>query len=580
MTMRRLAAVLVADVVGFSAQMERDDAGTLARLRLVRADVLDPAIAENGGRIVKTTGDGVLAEFGSADGALRCAVGAQRALAARNAKLPAHERVELRIGINLGDVIVEDDDIFGDGVNVAARLESIAAPGGICIAAAVRDQVHGNLDIAFVDAGEQRMKNIARPIRAYAVDLGGAKPSPAPAVAVKLRAMSLGVLPLHETGDGRTGRAVTRELTAMLVRSSSLISVVPVPPALVSSALDAPDAIGRAAGVRYLIEGDLRANGDGIAIHAHLIDAATGEQAWSESAPLPEDATQRARALHAIAWHSSRAMISAEIRRVLGDPGASMPVDGVIRALAVDRTESDPHVRLREKQRVLEDALAREPNLVPGLIGLAIVLDQSLDFDVDVDLAAIGRRMDELTAKAVRLNDMQPATWFLRSAALMTSGQWQAALEACMKAIRLEPFSSMLVLHHAAVTAMSGKPQQALSLVEQAVAMDPQGSAAHMSIASMIHLLLGDSEAAISAGEKAIALGGADHPDNHLYLSAAYAQVGDMAKAQAARDALVRLVPGFTIGKYRWRSPVAHPAWLALAQQHLHPGLRKAGFVD
>jgi adenylate cyclase len=570
MTTRRLAAVLVADVVGFSAQMERDDTGTLARLRSVRTGLLDPAIGENGGRIVKSTGDGVLAEFGSADGALRSAVGVQRGLAARNASLPASERVELRIGINLGDVIVEGDDIFGDGVNVAARLESVAPPGGICIAAVVRDQVHGSLDVTFVDAGEQRMKNIARPVRAYTVDLGGAKPSPAPATA-DLRTMSLGVLPLHEPAGGR---AVTRELTAMLARSSSLISVVPV-----TSASDAADAIGRKFGVRYLVEGDVHADGEGLAIHARLIDAATGEQAFSESSPLPENATQRARALHAIAWHSSRAMISAEVRRVLADPAASMPIDNVIRALAVDRTESDPQVRIREKQRLLEDALAREPNLIPALIGLAIVLDQRLDFDVTADLAETGRRMDMLTAKAARLNDTQPTTWFLRSAALMTSGQWEGALEACMKAIRLESFSSMLVLQHAAVTAMSGKPQEALSLVVQALAMDPQGSAAHMSIASMVHMLLGDYLAAISAGEKAIALGGADHPDNHLYLTAAYAQVDNLAKAAEARENLLRLVPGFTMATYRWREPVAHPAWLALVEQHLYPGLRKAGFT-
>ncbi len=172
MTTRRLSAVLVADVVGFSAQMEHDDAGTLARLRAMRGEVVDPAIAANGGRIVKTTGDGLLAEFGSADASLRCAVAVQRALAGRNALAPADDRLELRIGINLGDVIAEGDDIFGDGVNVAARLEPLAPPGGICVSQAVRDQVHGSLDIAFADAGEQRVKNIGRPIVAYMVDLG------------------------------------------------------------------------------------------------------------------------------------------------------------------------------------------------------------------------------------------------------------------------------------------------------------------------------------------------------------------------------------------------------------------------
>ena len=173
---RRLAAILVADVVGFSRHTERDDAGTLAHLRAIRAEVIDPAIADLRGRLVKSTGDGVLVEFASADAALRCAIRVQRALAERNEGAAADLRIDLRIGVNLGDVIVDGgNDIFGDGVNVAARLESLAPPGGICIAAAVRDQVHGSLDVEFVDAGDQQVKNIARPIRAFVVDIAGSR---------------------------------------------------------------------------------------------------------------------------------------------------------------------------------------------------------------------------------------------------------------------------------------------------------------------------------------------------------------------------------------------------------------------
>ena len=146
---RRLVAIFVADVVGFSRLMEQDDAGTLARLRKIRESLVDPAIAGNGGRIVNIAGDGMLVEFGSADASLRCAVDVQRAMAERNRPIPADDRIEFRIGINLGDIIVDGNDIAGDGVNVAARLESLAEPGGICVSGAVRDQVHGNLDVAF-----------------------------------------------------------------------------------------------------------------------------------------------------------------------------------------------------------------------------------------------------------------------------------------------------------------------------------------------------------------------------------------------------------------------------------------------
>jgi tetratricopeptide (TPR) repeat protein len=392
--------------------------------------------------------------------------------------------------------------------------------------------------------------------------------------------MSLGVLPMQGPGEGRVSRAVTREIAAMLARSTPLVSVVPVPPSLAQAPVDAPGAIARAVGVRCLLEGELRPEGESNVLDARLIDASTGAQLWSESTLLPSDAMARARTLHALVWHASRAMITAEVRRVLADAAATTPIDDVLRAIALARTESDPDKRFRERLRLLENTLSREPNLVPAIISLVILLDQRLDFDVDADLDAIGRRMDELTTKAVRLNDVQPTAWFMRTVALAACGKWEGALEACMKAIRLEPFSSGLVLNRAGVMAMTGKPREALALVEEAVAMDPQRNSPQAAVACMTHVLLGDYEAAIVAGEQSIALGGGDSPHDHLYLAAAYAEAGNLDKARAAREAMLRLVPGFRIGKYRWRKPVAHPAWISLAERHLQPGLRRAGFVD
>jgi adenylate cyclase len=171
---RRLAAILIADVVGYTRLMERDDTGTFSRLRTIRDEVADPAIVSHGGRIVKTAGDGLLAEFPSALSALRTAVQVQREMAARNADVPAGSRIEYRIGINLGDVMVDGSDIAGDGINVASRLEALCEPGGICVSGSVREQVHGTVDVGFEDIGEQQVKNITRPIRAFAVRFGGA----------------------------------------------------------------------------------------------------------------------------------------------------------------------------------------------------------------------------------------------------------------------------------------------------------------------------------------------------------------------------------------------------------------------
>ena len=168
---RRLAAILAADVAGYSRLIGADEEGTLSRLKALRAEVIDPKIAEHHGRIVKTTGDGLLVEFASVVDALRCAAEIQAAMAESNAPLPADKRIDLRIGINMGDIVVEDGDIFGDGVNVAARLEALAEPGGICVAARVQEDAAGKLDLVFEDIGEQQLKNIARPVRVYRVAL-------------------------------------------------------------------------------------------------------------------------------------------------------------------------------------------------------------------------------------------------------------------------------------------------------------------------------------------------------------------------------------------------------------------------
>jgi adenylate cyclase len=172
---RRLAAILAADVAGYSRLMERDEAGTLARLKTLRRELIDPQIAEHKGRIVKTTGDGILIEFPSVVEAVACAVAVQREMPERNTAIPEDRRIEFRVGINVGDIIVDGDDIFGDGVNVAARLEGLAEPGGICVSGRVQEDAAGKLDLAFEDRGEQQLRNIARPVRVFAIRLGHAQ---------------------------------------------------------------------------------------------------------------------------------------------------------------------------------------------------------------------------------------------------------------------------------------------------------------------------------------------------------------------------------------------------------------------
>jgi adenylate cyclase len=571
MTTRRLSAVLVADVVGFSAQIERDDAGTLARLQAVRQQVVDPAIVANDGRIVKTTGDGLLVEFGSADASLRCAVAIQRQLAMRNASGAHGDRLDLRIGINLADVIVQDEDIFGDGVNVAARLEALAPPGGICISQAVRDQVHGSLDVTFVDAGEQRIKNIARPITAYTVDLAGR--SRAISDLRKPRTMSIGVLPFvvpaEDVSVQRRGKAIERDFTAMLARCGSLISVLPM-------------STARSGDVRYVAEGDIREGRDETLVDVRVLDAASGEQVWNDAVSLPhrgEPATN-ARGLHAVAWKLSRALVSAEVRRVTAQPPqAATPIDNVVLAFALDRTEADLRQRMRRKELLLEDALRREPNCVPALLAVAIECDQRLAHDIDADRTALVRRMGESTARALRLNDTLPVTWLLRAAALMYAGQWKASLEASAKSIALEPYSNGLLVHRAMLILSCGEPDEALALLAKVAAGDDQPTAVQMQATCEAHLLSGRYSDAIEAGERSLGLGPSDEFDTQVCLAAANGHVGDHQKASIATNVLLRLQPRFTIAIHRSRRP-QHPRYLELLDAHVYPALRKVGLPE
>ena len=596
---RRLAALLVADVVGYSRHMELDDAGTVARLREIRDNLVDRRISDNGGHIVSTSGDGMLVEFGSADASLRCAVDVQRAMAERNRMLAATDRLEFRIGINLGDIIVDGDDIAGDGVNVAARLESLAEPGGICVSGAVRDQVHGNLDIAFVDVGERQVKNIARPIRVFAVALDatavprmsiadeGGSPSPAAQVSQAspaLSAMSIGVMPLIAlSGNAATkqqAESITRELTAMLARAATILRVIPVPPARATAARDDIRVAARALNVRYLAEGEIQPGKDATRIGLRLIDGANGEQVWSESIALGGTAApaERWRGLHAITWHLSRALISTELRRVVAQsPDQTSPLDYVLRALALERTEADPLRITHEQEKLLEEALRRDPNLVPALVILARVLLQQIDYDIHFDRDRVLRRIYDLTGKAVRLNDSQPTPWLLRSLVLMFMGQWNASLEASARGIRLEPFSAGLLLHHAMLNSLTGRLAEAMALIKQSLALDPQVET--MSIIGEVQLLLGEYGESVTSCEKARG-GGADALMVELYLAAAYAHLGDAGRAAAAKGEVLRIVPGYSIAVHKSRGYSANPEFFRLVEEHLYSGMRKAGFAE
>jgi adenylate cyclase len=284
---RRLAAILAADVAGYSRLIEADEEGTLGRLKTLRGEVIDPRIAGHKGRIVKTTGDGLLVEFASVVDSLRCAVEFQTAMADSNVPLPPERRIEFRIGVHQGDIVVEDGDIFGDGVNVAARLEGLAEPGGICVSARVQEDAAGRLDLAFEDMGDQALKNIARPVRAYrVVTTAGSASAPAKSGPPLPNKPSIAVLPFANlTGDPEQeyfADGMVDEIVTALSRIRWLFVIAQN--SSFSYKGQSPDVkqVGRELGVRYVLEGSVRKAGGRVRITAQLIDTTTGAHLWAD----------------------------------------------------------------------------------------------------------------------------------------------------------------------------------------------------------------------------------------------------------------------------------------------------------
>jgi adenylate cyclase len=382
---RRLAAVLAADVAGYSRLVGADEEGTLSRLKALRAKVIDPKIAEHRGRIVKTTGDGLLVEFASVVDTLRCAVEIQATVAESNAPLPADKRIQFRIGINVGDIVVEEDDIFGDGVNVAARLEGMAEPGGICVSERVQEDAAGRLDLAFDDMGEQTLKNIARRVRVYRVrGIAAAKSPSAPATPVPPfpEKPSIAVLPFQNiTGDPEqeyfVDGMVEEIITALsrirwlfvLARNSSFTYK--------GQAVDVKRA-GRELGVRYLLEGSVRKAGNRVRIAGQLIEAETGAHLWADRFDgLLEDVFDlQDKVASAVAGVIEPALQAAEIRRSAERPTSDLTAyDLYLRALSL---YEGGRAGVQEALELLGRAIERDPDYGPAL-ALAAHCHQVLD---------------------------------------------------------------------------------------------------------------------------------------------------------------------------------------------------------
>jgi TolB-like protein/class 3 adenylate cyclase len=412
---RRLAAILAADVAGYSRLMGADEEGTHERLKAHLRELVDPKIREHQGRIVKNTGDGLLAEFASVVDALRCATKVQAGMDERNAATPTANRIEFRIGVHQGDVVIESDDIFGDAVNVAARLEGLAAPGGICVSARVRGDAAGKLDLAFEDMGQQQLKNIARPLRVYRVRtdrVGEAMVAAQPSLALPDKP-SIAVLPFRNmSGDPEQeyfADGMVEEIVTALSRIHWLFVIARNSSFTYKGQTVDVKQVGRELGVRYVLEGSVRKGGNRVRITAQLVDAVAGTHLWADrfEGSLEDIFDLQDKVASSVAGVIEPALEAAEIGRLIGRPTRELAAyDLYLRAL--------PHAYSWDKKLIIQaiDLLGRaienDPRYGPALC-LAAYCHRQLDLSGWADNPETNRRHSlDLARRAVRFAPDDP----------------------------------------------------------------------------------------------------------------------------------------------------------------------------
>jgi TolB-like protein/class 3 adenylate cyclase len=365
---RRLAAILAADVAGYSRLMGEDEEGTHLALKALRREVADPKIGEHSGRIVKSTGDGFLVEFASIVDAMRCAVELQREVALRNVSAPEGRRIEFRIGVNLGDIIIKEEDIYGDGVNVAARLEALAEPGGICVSRGVRDQVRDKLDLAFVDMGEQQVKNIVRPVRVYRIGIAG---SPTPKAKLSSDKPSLAVLPFQNmSGDIAQEYfvdGIVEEITTAIARLPWLFVIARNSSFTYKGKAVDVKQVARELGVRYVLEGSLRKFVSRVRITGQLIDASTSAHIWADrfDGAIDDIFELQYQVASSVVGAIEPRLRLSEIKRAARKPTESLDAyDLYLRALAEVHKYSEPS--MQAALTLLRQALVLDPDYAPA----------------------------------------------------------------------------------------------------------------------------------------------------------------------------------------------------------------------
>jgi adenylate cyclase len=576
---RRLAAVLAADVVGYSRLMEVDETGTLARLKTVRLELIDPAITNCKGRIIKTTGDGLLVEFQSVTEALRCAVDFQERMARRNRDMAASRALLYRIGINLGDVIVEDDDIFGDGVNVAARLESMADPGGICISAAVRDQVADRLPVGFQDLGEQHVKNISRPIRVYKVVLSAQAGGPATAGGQAppqegVRKPSIAVLPfVNMSGDPEQeffADGLTEDIITELSRFRQLLVISRNAVFVHKGKPIKAQLVAREFGVDYVVEGSVRKAADRVRVTVQLIDGETETHLWAEryDRKLEDIFAIQDEVTSSIAATLFGRVEAARHDRVQRKPTDSMAAYECVLTGKVLHHWSNPESNV-QAIRMLNRAIELDPNYAHAHAWKACVTGQAWLNGWCEDRSASLQVIVEELQVALSLDDNDADVHRILAAVNLNFNEHDKAVYHQSRALELNPNSDLIVVQQGELLTWLGRPTEGIEWIRRAMRLNPYHPErfwSHLGRAQYTGRCYADAIGSFSKLTK---------PDqmHHAFLAAASAQLGNRVSAGAhAREVLARQ-ENFTVSGFLQTLHYQQPS----DTEHVGEGLLKAG---
>ncbi|MBR0801614.1 adenylate/guanylate cyclase domain-containing protein [Bradyrhizobium jicamae] len=579
---RRLAAIVAADVAGYSRLMGLDEVGT-ARTLLEHRKVTDALVAKHGGRLVKTTGDGVLLEFPSVVDAVECAVAVQAVMAERNQAVPEDRRMLFRIGINLGDILIEGDDILGDGVNVAARLEGIAQPGGICVSSSAYEQVRGKVPVDFTDLGEQALKNIARPIRAFEVGLNANahQTAPLPSSAPRL---SIVVLPFANIGGNPKQDyfvdGVTESLTTDLSRiSGSFVIAHSTALTFKGKAVDVKQ-IGRELNVRYVLEGSVQRGGNRVRVNVQLIAAETGNHLWAErfDKPVADLFDMQDEIVSRLANTLNAQLIAVEARRAEQSPNPDS-TDLCFQGAAWFNRGRTPEY-LAQARGFFERALALDPGNVEALVGTARV-----NFAIGANLVT-DNRIEHLSAaeaaftKALSLAPNHPMAHCLMGLALINTNRVAQGIAECERALALDRNLAMAHAHIGFAKHYLGRGGETEDHIEQALRLSPRDTVVYVwsAFVGLAKFWQGADAEALDWLRRSLEVN-RNYPLAHFYLAAVLAHVGELDEARATAQAGLALNPSFTIHRYRTNTPSNHPAYLA-GRERLVEGMRMAGVPE